>query len=300
MRKIQLSTLLVLALMVVSGGMVRAELTPSQIVDRFNSFGPHGWSFAVAATATGETIFTGYPNFDVAGAYCSWTSSGSNSFRSLCIETGYGIQAETATLSYFNGNSTVRASDGYAVSVGAALLYKQYATGEFASNLYNYASVSQRTADTTLLLSTLRSLLTPTPGHFSEGSLDWTGNKFLAYLLTVNNDKDFWTGKYNPGQYYNVIGDYAIFVMNLSLYTETCQGGQFNDFLYIAKADYGNSGGGGDNGGGNGNGGGGDNGGGNGNGGGSGVPEPATLLLWSLGSLGAFGMNRYRRTSTKK
>ena len=269
MRKNQLSTLLALALMVISGGIVRAELTPNEIVARFSSSGTYGWSFTSSLLGTGERAFTGPAGFNVSGAYINGTSTDINSFNSFCIEPNVGSIASigTAKLNFSGGNSTRRDSDQSAVSVGAAFLYRQYATGTFASSLYDYASTSQRTTDSSLLRDTLRALMNP-----QSGTLDWTGNKLLAYLQTVNGDRTYWTGVYNPNQRYDEIGDYAIFAMNIKSTTGT---GQYQDFLYIAKADYGN-------------------------GGGNGVPEPATFLLWSLGSFGALGVSRYRRVSTKK
>ena len=265
MKKLQLSTLLAVAVTVIGTGMIRAELTPNEIVNNFNSIGTYGLSFSSGGiSGTNERLFTGPAGQDISGAYFNGTSTAVNTFHSFCVEPNVGSVASsgTAKLNFTGGNSTRIDSDGKAVSVGTAFLYTQFATGAFTSSLYNYTNSSQRTSDSSLLLTTLRSLMSP------QGTINWTSNKFLAYLLTINSDQSYWTGVYNPAQYYDEIGNYAVFVMNIH---NTSGTGQYQDFLYIAKADYGKGA----------------------------VPEPATVLLWSLGSLGVFGVSQYRKRNKK-
>ena len=219
------------------------------------------------STGTSERLFTGTAGLDISGAYiigANGTSTAINTFHSFCVEPNVGSVASsgTAKLNFIDGNSTRTDSDGKAVSVGTAFLYQQFATGAFTSDLYNYDNSSQRSTDSGLLLAALRNLMSPQAG------LNWTGNKFLTYLLAINSDQSYWTSVYNPAQYYEDIGNYAVFVMNIS---STSGVSGYQDFLYIAKADYGNAA----------------------------VPEPATVLLWSLGSLGVFGASQYRKRNRK-
>ena len=248
-------------------GAVFAELTPQQIVNQFNSLnGPNGWSFSSGSNteryfASSNAAFT--PDLSAYHAYARGTLA--NSFRTFCVEPNSSSVAGSgaAKLNFTDGNSTRVSIDNKAVSVGAAFLYQQFATASFTTSLYDYTNVSQRSSDYSSLLTTLRALMTP------QGALNWTTNKYLDYLLSLNDSKEYWTGVYNPGERYREIGDYAIFVMNISNSSGT---GEYQDFLYIARADYGNSS--------------------------TDAPEPATLLLWAMGA-GAFGLG-YRRRQLKK
>ena len=246
-----------------AGKSAFADLTVSQIVSTFNGLGTGDTlSFSSSLPGTGERRFSApggldYTNF--AAAYQSGangTSLTPSSFNSFCIEPNVPTVAAsgTARLNYSGGNSSRTDSDGKAVSVGTALLYQQYATGAFNSSLYNYANTAQRTADSDMLTRTLRYLMAPQ----SEPPLSWTNNKYLAYLLTINSNQDYWTGVYDPSRRYNEIGDFAVFVMNI----RNTSGTPSQDFLYIARVDYSNGGQ---------------------------VPEPATMLLWSIGGIGLVG-----------
>jgi len=265
MKTIKFSVLLAVAITLVNCGIVCADLTPNQIVAQFNGLGTNGWSFTSGSSteryfAPANAAFTP----DRSAYHPNALGTGTNRFHTFCIEPNSPSLASsgTAVLNFSGGNSTRVSIDNKAVSVGTAFLYQQFATGAFSSSLYNYTNASQRASDYSVLLSTLRVLMEPQ----TYGSLNWSTNKFLAYLLTVNPNQSYWTGVYNPGIRYNEIGNYAVFVMNIH---NASGGGEYQDFLYIARADYG--------------------------GGGGGVPEPATLLLWTLGGIGAFGVGRYRK-----
>jgi hypothetical protein len=159
-----------------------------------------------------------------------------------------------ARLSYNGVTGETKNASGVALSVGGALLYQQYATGE----LPNAGTLST-------LATAIRALNSAT----SITSITWTTG-YYAYLLTINDDRNFWIGNYNVNQYYEEIGNYAVFIMNIW----TTTGGVAQDHLYVARVDYGG-------------------------GGSSDVPEPATLLLWTLGGVGALGANRWRKRSQK-
>ena len=265
MKNLKNFVLLAVVLTCINCGLARADLTPSEIVAQFNGLGSNGWSFNSGAST--ERYFSSTnANYtpDLSAYHANARGTGSNRFLTFCVEPNSGSVASTGTakLNFSGGNSTRVSYDNKAVSVGTAFLYKQFATGAFSSNLYNYTNASQRSSDYSTLLSTLRALMSP------QGSLNWSSNKYLAYLLTINSSQSYWTGVYNPGQYYDEIGNYAIFVMNVRNANGT---GEYQDFLYISKADYGKGGE---------------------------VPEPATILLWTLG-MGAFGIGHYRKRNKK-
>ena len=193
------------------------------------------------------------PNLD---AYSAAGTQGVNSqgvsyFTSVCVEpnntnglrNGNGVGSVlVGTLNYSNGVS--KTSKGYALSVGAALLYKMYATGEFAVNLNN----ENQKLD---FQQAIRSLM-----KIPDSSI----TSSIRTMLTNIIGGDIMAA-YDPGKYYDYIGDYSVFVMNV-----TTQGGtDSQDFLYIAKHE------------------------------GSDVPEPATLLLWTLGGLGVAGTSWVRK-----
>jgi hypothetical protein len=92
---------------------------------------------------------------------------------------------------------------------------------------------------------------------------DWTNNVYLDMLLQINPDQSYWTTAYNANQRYDLIGDYSVFVMTVTL----SNGARGQDFLYISKATTT----------------------------GAGTPEPASLLLWSLGGLGCLIASWKRR-----
>lgn len=240
----------VLAVVAVSGTSF-ADLNASEIVSDFNSMNSgQGFRFTYASGVT-LTTTSGYTNVDTS-AYTSSTSgttSGRTYFKTFCVEPSASTSGTlVGKLNYSNGVS--KTSAGYTLSLGAAVLYAEYATGT------RYSSALQTAIQALMGISTVS---------------NWASNSHLAYLLTINADKSYWTQAYDPGQYYDLIGNYSVFVMNVT--TTASQDRQ--DFLYIATAT------------------------GGGNGGGD-VPEPATLLLWTLGGLGLAGASRARKRRMMK
>ena len=98
---------------------------------------------------------------------------------------------------------------------------------------------------------------------------NWANNAHLWYLYKINQDKDVWTANYDPAQYHDMIGDYCVFIMDVVSATD--RQGNRQDFLYIAKVNTNTD-----------------------------VPEPASLLLWTLGGLGAVSTSWARKRRLKK
>ena len=97
----------------------------------------------------------------------------------------------------------------------------------------------------------------------------WSDSPVLRYLTqSINSNQNYWRLQYNPDAYYTEIGNYSVFILNVlgqpgNHYTQ--------DLLYLARhiptpGD---------------------------------VPEPATILLWTLGSLGTIGFARRRPNMLK-
>jgi hypothetical protein len=192
-------------------------------------------------------------------------------FRSFCVEPGAPVDGTLiGTLSYEEKLITVGAragetewvtqtSEGNELTLGAAILYKEFA-------------VDGRTSEG---LRTAILVLMGVPGYTINS---WADNVHLQYLYEISNqDKDVWTANYdpgqsNPGQYYDMVGDYGVFVLNVvsgDMGEDRLSNRQ--DFLYIAKMNTSTD-----------------------------VPEPASLLFWTLGGLGAAGTSWARKRRMKK
>jgi len=257
-----------------------AELNAGDIVNAFNSmngnagfylkleFQPAGQSFTDIRTYAKLTTTLSRDNVD-ASAYVGTDRGGMTGqpyFYSFCITPSQRNMPSSGnyigTLNYENGLTKNR--DGVALSVGAAFLYKEFATnstlgaGNLDWNLFAEAMYFLNNDSSRINLTTT----------------SWSNNDYLQLLL--NNyghigNASFWMEKYDPGKYYgDWFGEYSVFVMELKNTNGTS--GNFQDFLYIAKATQTSPG----------------------------VPEPATLLLWTLGSMGLYGVSRNRRRRMKK
>ena len=225
------------------------------------------------------TTANGYENNVDIGAYTGAGTSGTVAnlrfFNTFCVEPNNytGIREDdkqtgstlVGTLNY-SGNMS-QTTESRKLSVGAALLYKLYATGDI---LLNTEAKEEH------FIQILRGLMEIVDNVANPDIIykdfvadsKWATDSLLMQLraeapgVSISDLK----ANYDPGKYYDFIGDYSVFVMTV----ETQGGADSQDFLYIAKH------------------------------GSSDVPEPGALLLWMLGSLGVVGTSWVRRRRLKK
>lgn len=251
-KRFSLLSLAVLIVLIVSHVTAKADLNAQAIVNQFNSatggnYMHFGHTFSAGAIAERLSGF----GFADTSAYQQGVTAGSDYFLTFCVEPSeYTEPHMSAKLNYANGMS--QTTTGKTLTLGAAYLYKMFATGTLSG--YDYTGTYQSRYDS---YNTMWLALGTLMDNFQNA---WSGNQFLSQLLGVNSSESYWTQAYDPGKYYDIIGDYSVFVMN-------CYGPEElkdrQDFLYIAKASSSSS-----------------------------TPEPATVLLWGLGMLGAFGAVR--------
>jgi len=254
-----------------------AELNAGTLVNTFNGMnGGAGFHFTFRTWGTGTNTtgqietqagYTTNGNVNI-GAYTansSGTTTGSNWFRSFCVTPEILISGGNyiGTLDWKAGTGVnagkmiSQTSDGKTLSLGAAYLYMLYATsndGIVLGQSFNAGALSQA-------INVLNG------GNFSypdvsgwPGVTTWNDNIYLNALLGKLNDTSYWTQAYDARQNdYGVaqMGNYSVFVMRV----KDSSGVEKQNFLYIAEATPIISG----------------------------VPEPATMLLWSLGGMGLVG-----------
>jgi len=172
--------------------------------------------------------------------------------RTFCVQPDTPI----ASSGYFMGrlcyeNDITHNSNGNILTFGAAYLYTAFVTGELSG--YNENDIG----------NAIRTLM-----DYPITDNDWTDNPVLVHLYQQTQNKGYWFGVYDPDIYYNEIGYYSVFVMNVV----DSNGNSSQDFLYIAALVEPPAGH---------------------------APEPATILLWTLGTIGTVGYAR-RRSRLKK
>ena len=102
-------------------------------------------------------------------------------------------------------------------------------------------------------------------------SSSYLNSNIESYLLNLSNGNwSYWTQAYDPDKYYTEIGNYCVFVVNVNLLSDGSPG---QDFLYMVEAPESYP---------------------------PGVPEPATILLWTVGTFGAAGVSWNRRRTRMK
>ena len=262
---IKIFTPILLVLFFVTGErIVKADLNASQIATQINAMnGGKGLvtTFNTNSLTTSESIFTtasGYANPDTS-AYGS-QAAGSNYFKSFCVEPNvyiYDNEKVSMTVNYANGKTVT--TSGLALTLGAAKLYKDFAT--MALGNYDYSNASGQLANNATQLTTAIHVLIG-----AATIANWSQNIYLSQLLAINSQQSYWTATYDPGRQYAEVGNYSVFVLNISDFTT---GVDCQDHLFLVKTS------------------------------GSSAPEPASLILWGLGSLGVFGVSFARKRKLK-
>lgn len=224
------------------------------VVNAFNSLNDgQGYYYKVSPDNGRWSMNTmqGYDQADF-GAY-SPLVGGENFAKTFCVEPLVGTGARHyGTLNYENGATTTQS--GNSLTLGAAYLYASFATG--ALDGYNYDKINYNEGYD--LTKAIQSLIGAIYGE------NWLANDFLTALLGVNDDKSYWEQVYDPGKYYDEIGDYSVFVMN----NRDEYGTHAQDFLYLAAHD-GNPG--------------------------PATPEPASMLIFGAGLAGLALAKRCRK-----
>lgn len=223
-------------------------------VNAFNNLNNgQGYFYSVAPDNGRYTLQTmaGHEQPDL-GAYAS-SVSGPDFTKSFCVEPLVGTSPrQYGQLNYVNGTSTTKS--GHSLTLGAAYLFSQFATGILDG--YDYDSPEYYNG--TDLTKAIQYLMG------SVYNQSWIGNEFLAGLLDVNDDQSHWSQIYDPGEYYDEIGDYSIFVMN----NRSDDGSDRQDFLFLTGYEKNP---------------------------GSATPEPATMLIMGLGLAGFAVARRGRK-----
>lgn len=263
---------LIAALLLLAPGMVAADFNALDYVMSFNAMNSNqGISFQlVSGTGYGDSAevrltSTGIGTFADTSAYSTSNQiSGSNYFSSFCVSNESFTIGATANgkLNYDYG--VTRTRDELAITLGAAWLYKLFATGEINSVLggynslgepmYIYSIFPERNANAAAFQQALKMLIG------ADQTTSWNSNNYTYTLIqyamdtmgmTSSQAMNFWTQNYALNTNYDLMGDYVVFSMYSS------QG----SYLYMTTKS----------------------------GGGSDVPEPATILIWTLGGMGLAG-----------
>jgi len=202
-------------------------------------------------------------------------------FQTFCVDPGlemsFGVE-NSGLLNYGGrnvapfGDGTTRTKMGARLNLGVAYLYKEFAAGTLRGYEYTYGDTRIDTA--VILQDTIWLLMGRQDKMVNSANANWSTNDFLQELLRVNNSQSYWVNSiYDLNATYGFMDDYKVFVMNVTTSMIMQLSGDSTslqqDVLYVIR-----------------------------DGGGNGVPEPASLLLWTLGSIGVAGV-AYRKRRMK-
>ena len=286
--------ILTVSLLVIFPAFVFADV--GDIVSQFNSMnGNTGFAFNVNTTVPGaymgsfSTIGAGelqlinaiptneIPNLS---AYAS-VAAGSNWFRTFCVTPEQSMlpydESKTGKLNYSNNRTltttaynpdTFEQITPMPLSFGAAYLYKQYASGALS---YNYNGT---TSDHMNDARDLQVMIWYLQGRTSVDGVniadDISSNQYYIYLINSGISMAEAMAAYNLNSTYGgLMDDYKVFVMNTKGLMRSGEAVR-QDVLYVVRDGSNN------------------------------VPEPASLLLWTLGSLGVAGVTYRKRRMNNK
>lgn len=234
-----------------------ADLNAQAIVNTFNNMNPsaarRGYSFTFFSQAGGNSLqrTVGREVANTTAYTSSYASDRNTYFRSFCVNPNANIVSGSDYVGTLNyqNDGSTKTGTNVALTLGAAYLYKEFATSLNPLGVGNMSAA---------LYTQMQNAIYALMGLQSISN--WATNTYLNRLLQLDT-RDHWTQTYYANQQYAEIGSYSVFVMNVT----TTAGVVAQDHLYIAPAT-------------------------------TiptpptpGVPEPATLLLWSLGGLGLVG-----------
>jgi len=256
----------ILVATVFCGNYSFADFDVSKILENFNNMNGNGVGFIFTfkedsqgdkLTSKTDTANVNIDSYTAPGS-SGIDASGLSYFRSFCVEPRESVEGNlVGTLNYElkdtgKGEEWVtQTSRGDELTVGAAILYKEFAVGDRSADGLREA------------ILTLMGMITDT---------DWLDNLHLRELLSKGSKAE-WMAHYDPGRYEDtrgLMGDYCVFVMTV-VSPDDSETPDRQDFLYIAKVDTNTD-----------------------------VPEPASILLWTIGGLGVAGSSWVKKRRMKK
>ena len=246
----------------------------------------------IRLTNAGDTL-PSMPGYDFLSGYN--TSSNRNTafngggmidefyFQTFCVapefDTDFG-QTRSGTLNYQSVTHTTATAMGNNLKLGVAWLYKEFAAGTLGAGTefaYEYVYGQGRIDSAVMLQDAIWFLMggmqNEYAGRMTDRDTDWDNNTYLKYLKSIEDEESYWRATYQVGNSYDgLMGDYNVYVVNVKVPSFMGFGGDTidlrQDVLYVIRDNDPHT------------------------------PEPASILLWTLGSLGAAGMvYRKRRTN---
>lgn len=221
-------SLFLIVIFLVTSSITYADFVVEQAQNTVNAFNSlndgKGYVYQVSPDK-GRYNLTSAQGYEQAnlGAYSSMTG-GENFIKTFCVEPIVGTAPkQIGKLNYENNSS--QTTSGHKLTLGSAYLYASFATGDL--NGYNYLSPNYTNGKE--LSNAIQFLM----GSIYD--INWYANDFLVGLLGIKDDQSYWEQVYDPGQYYDEIGDYSVFVMN----NQDEYGTHRQDFLYLAEHESG-------------------------------------------------------------